>query len=117
MSLPSLMVHGVVGLKAFLCPSGVPEFPHLDASTLAPALAAAAAAGHLVAVHAEDEALVVKGTDQLHAMNRRDRAAWLEARPPAAERRAIERLGHAARETGARGHVGHASGSAAISAA
>jgi allantoinase len=115
-SLRDLMMLGVVGLKAFLCPSGVPEFPHLDAGTLAPALAAAAAAGHLVAVHAEDEALVAKGTEQLQAMNRRDRAAWLESRPPAAERRAIERLADAARETGARVHVVHASSSAAVNA-
>jgi allantoinase len=115
-SLPDLMMLGVVGLKAFLCPSGVPEFPHLDAGTLAPALAAAAAAGHLVAVHAEDEALIAKGTEQLHTMNRRDRAAWLESRPPAAERRAIERLADAARETGARVHVVHASSSAAVTA-
>lgn len=115
-SLRELMMLGVVGLKAFLCPSGVPEFPHLDAATLAPALAAATASGHLVAVHAEDEALVAKGADQLHAMNRRDRAAWLESRPPAAERRAIERLADAARETGARVHVVHASSSAAVTA-
>jgi allantoinase len=115
-SLRDLMMLGVVGLKAFLCPSGVPEFPHLDAGTLAPALAAAAAAGHLVAVHAEDEALVAKGTEQLQAMNRRDRAAWLESRPPAAERRAIERLADAARETGARVHVVHASSAEALEA-
>jgi allantoinase len=115
-SLRELMMLGVVGLKAFLCPSGVPEFPHLDASTLAPALAAASSAGHLIAVHAEDEAIVAKGTEQLHAMNRRDRSAWLESRPPAAERRAIERLADAARETGARVHVVHASSSAAVSA-
>lgn len=114
--LRDLAASGVVGLKAFLCPSGVPEFPHLDAGTLGPALAAAAAAGHLVAVHAEDEALVAKGSEQLHAMNRRDRAAWLESRPPAAERRAIERLADAARETGARVHVVHASSSAAVTA-
>ena len=109
-------LYGVVGLKAFLCPSGVPEFPHLDASSLGPALAAATAAGLLVAVHAEDEALVGKGTEQLRAMNRRDRAAWVESRPPAAERRAIERLADAARETGARVHVVHASSSAAVTA-
>ena len=107
---------GVVGLKAFLCPSGVPEFPHLDAETLTAALAAATVAGHLVALHAEDETLVAKGTEQLHTMNRRDRAAWLESRPPAAERRAIERLAEAARETGARVHVVHASSSAAVTA-
>ena len=114
--LHELKASGVVGLKAFLCPSGVPEFPHLDAGTLGPALAGATAAGHLVAVHAEDEALVAKGTEQLHAMNRRDRAAWLESRPPAAERRAIERLADAARESGARVHVVHASSSAAVTA-
>lgn len=114
--LRELATSGVVGLKAFLCPSGVPEFPHLDAGTLVPALAAATEAGHLVAVHAEDEALVAKGSEQLHAMNRRDRAAWLESRPPAAERRAIERLAEAARETGARVHVVHASSSAAVTA-
>jgi allantoinase len=114
--LLELKTSGVVGLKAFLCPSGVPEFPHLDAETLTAALAAATVAGHLVAVHAEDETLVAKGTEQLHAMNRRDRAAWLESRPPAAERRAIERLAEAARETGARVHVVHASSSAAVTA-
>lgn len=114
--LLELKTTGVVGLKAFLCPSGVPEFPHLDAGTLTAALAAATVAGHLVAVHAEDEALVAKGTEQLQMMNRRDRAAWLESRPPAAERRAIERLADAARETGARVHVVHASSSAAVTA-
>lgn len=114
--LLELKTSGAVGLKAFLCPSGVPEFPHLDAETLTAALAAATVAGHLVAVHAEDEALVAKGTEQLHTMNRRDRAAWLESRPPAAERRAIERLAEAARETGARVHVVHASSSAAVTA-
>jgi len=106
----------VVGLKAFMCPSGVPEFPQLDADTLGPALAAASRAGLLVAVHAEDEALVAKGTEQMRTMRRRDRGAWLESRPPAAERRAIERLADAARETGARVHVVHASSSAAVTA-
>ena len=114
--LRELRTAGVVGLKAFLCPSGVPEFAHLDAGTLGPALAAATEAGLLVAVHAEDEALVAKGSEQLHTMNRRDRAAWLESRPPAAERRAIERLADAARETGARVHIVHASSSAAVTA-
>jgi allantoinase len=107
---------GVVGVKAFMCPSGVDEFPHLDANALAPALGAAAAIDLLVAVHAEDEALVAKGTEQMRTFGRRDRAAWLESRPPAAERRAIERLADAARESGARVHVVHASSSAAVTA-
>jgi allantoinase len=106
----------VVGVKAFMCPSGVPEFPHLDATALVPALAAAASLALLVAVHAEDESLVAKGTEQMRTFGRRDRAAWLESRPPAAERRAIERLAEAARETGARVHVVHAASSAAVTA-
>ena len=46
-----------------------------DEAELVASIKAAAAAGHLVAVHAEDEAIVAQGTDQLHTMNRRDRAA------------------------------------------
>lgn len=109
-------IPSVVGVKAFMCPSGVPEFPHLDADTLAPALAAAARAGLLVAVHAEDEALVAKGAEQMRTFGRRDRGAWLESRPPAAERLAIERLADAVRDAGARVHVVHASSSAAVTA-
>jgi allantoinase len=103
-------------VKAFMCPSGVDEFPHLDANALAPALAAAAKNDLLVAVHAEDESLLAKGSEQMRTFGRRDRAAWLESRPPAAERRAIERLADAARESGARVHVVHASSSAAVTA-
>jgi allantoinase len=50
---------GAVGVKAFLVPSGVPEFPHLTEATLGPAVRAAAKAGLLVAVHAEPEASAI----------------------------------------------------------
>ena len=53
--LRRLAARGVLGVKAFLVPSGVPEFPHLTGAALAPALRAAASAGLLVAVHAEPE--------------------------------------------------------------
>jgi allantoinase len=114
--LKELAQVGAVGVKAFLCPSGVDEFPHLRAGALAPALAAAAGNGLLVAVHAEDESLVTKGGEQMRTLGRRDRGAWLESRPPAAERRAIERVAEAARESGARVHIVHASSSAAVTA-
>jgi allantoinase len=105
---------GVVGLKAFLCPSGVPEFPHLAPEALGPALEAAAANDLLVAVHAEDEGVIDEAAARVRG--RRDRSAWLESRPPSAEARAVERLAAAAKESGARVHVVHASSPEAVDA-
>ncbi|CAM5500129.1 Allantoinase [Streptomyces tendae] len=45
---------GVFGFKAFLSPSGVDEFPHLDQEQLARSLAEIAAFDGLLIVHAED---------------------------------------------------------------
>jgi allantoinase len=105
---------GVVGVKAFMCPSGVDEFPYLRDAELVPALRAAAAARLLVAVHCEDDATVAVSTAQVRASGRRDPRAWLESRPPEAETIAIERLAYAAREAEARVHVVHASSHEAL---
>ena len=106
-AMRELAGRGVVGVKAFLCPSGVDEFAHLDADELVPALRSAAAAGLLVAAHCEDEGTIARATADIG--DRRDRRAWLDSRPVIAERIAIERLAAAARETGARVHVVHVS--------
>ncbi|HET7701146.1 MAG TPA: allantoinase AllB [Candidatus Limnocylindria bacterium] len=106
-TLRGLAARGVVGVKAFLCPSGVDEFAHLDADELVPALRSAAAAGLLVAAHCEDDGTIARATAEIG--DRRDRRAWLDSRPVIAERIAIERLAAAARETGARVHVVHVS--------
>ncbi|HUQ40958.1 MAG TPA: allantoinase AllB [Candidatus Limnocylindrales bacterium] len=107
--LRELAACGVVGVKAFMCPSGVPEFPHLREGTLVPALAAAKAAGLLVAVHCEDEAVIEVTTEHVRRSGRRDANAWLDSRPVEAERVAIEMLGEAARATRASVHVVHVS--------
>lgn len=96
-SLEELAACGVVGVKAFLCPSGVPEFPHLGDAVLEPALDAASAAGLVVAVHCEDPS-----SADPHSVE--------------AEVRATLRLGAAARRTGARVHVVHASCAEAVAA-
>ena len=49
--------HGVVGFKAFMCDSGLPEFPRADDATLYDGLREAARLGLPVAVHAENEEL------------------------------------------------------------
>ena len=48
---------GVVGFKAFMCDSGLPEFPRADDATLYEGLREAARLGLPVAVHAESEEL------------------------------------------------------------
>ena len=115
--LRELAACGVVGVKAFTCPSGVDEFPYLRDAELAPALRAAAEASLLVAVHCEDDATVAVSTEHARATGRRDARAWLDSRPAEAETIAIERLAEAARATGARVHVVHASSHAALRAA
>ncbi|MGH2500391.1 MAG: amidohydrolase family protein, partial [Candidatus Limnocylindria bacterium] len=57
--LAALRDAGAVGVKAFLCDSGVPEFPPLR--DLDRALAAAARADVTVALHAEDDEVVREG--------------------------------------------------------
>ncbi len=104
---------GVVGVKAFLCPSGVDEFPHLDDDELVPALRAATEAGLLVAAHCEDEGTVARAAASAQGTDLR---AWVASRPVEAEVLAVERLASAARETGARVHVVHVSSADALAA-
>jgi allantoinase len=105
---------GVVGVKAFMCPSGVDEFPHISDGALEPALRAAAEAGLLVAVHCEDEATVAVTTEHVRRDGRRDRRAWLDSRPQSAERIAVAELANAARRADAKVHVVHVSGHEAL---
>jgi len=114
--LRELASRGAVGVKAFLCDSGVPEFPALNDADLGPAFAAAAKAGLLVAVHAEDADVVANATDAIRAAGRRDAGAWLASRPAVAEVRAVTRACTAARKSGAMLHVVHLSAIAALGA-
>ncbi|HKW78327.1 MAG TPA: allantoinase AllB [Candidatus Limnocylindria bacterium] len=112
-ALRALADCGVVGVKCFLCPSGVDEFPHLGDDDLVAALRGAADAGLLVAAHCEDEATLARARA---GVSGRDLSAWLRSRPAEAERIAIERLAAAAKRTGARVHVVHASSPEALAA-
>src|SRR5580658_2495598 len=55
--MAELADRGVVGFKAFLCDSGLPEFPRADDLTLFDGLCEAARLGLPVAVHAENQEL------------------------------------------------------------
>jgi allantoinase len=115
-TLRELSERGAVGVKAFLCDSGIPEFPALSDEDLVPALRAAAAAGLVVALHCEDDALVREATARVRGAGRRDVGAWPSSRPPLVEVRAVARACAAAREAGARIHVVHVSAVEALGA-
>ena len=103
---------GVFGFKAFLAPSGVDEFDHLDASQLKQALEEIAGFGGLLIVHAEDP-----GVLDAHANEGgTDYHRFVESRPDEAEVTAIERVIAGVRRTGARAHILHLSSAAALPA-
>ena len=97
---------GVVGFKAFMCDSGLPEFPRVDDVTLLDGLREAARLGLPVAVHAESEEL----TRGLRArITSRTVRAFLDSRPVVAELEAIQRALLLAAEAGASLHLVHVS--------
>jgi allantoinase len=103
---------GVVGFKAFMCDSGLPEFPRVDDRTLHDGMARAARLHLPVAVHAESydilrltaERIRFRGTPS--STGARD---FLESRPVGAEIAAIRRALELAQETGASLHIVHVS--------
>ncbi|HEU4542801.1 MAG TPA: allantoinase AllB [Jiangellaceae bacterium] len=103
--LEALHAAGVFGFKAFMSPSGVPEFPHLSGDQLGKTLAEIARLDALCVVHAEDpDVLAVSPAPAGPSY-----ANFLRSRPPEAERAAVVRLVELARLTGARVHVLHVS--------
>jgi allantoinase len=111
-SLRALHDAGVFGFKAFLAPSGVDEFGHLDAAQLEAALEEIATFDGLLIVHAEDPAVL-----DAHANHGgRDYHAFVQSRPHEAEVTAIERVIAGVRRTGARAHILHLSSAAALPA-
>jgi allantoinase len=100
--LEPLVRRGVMGFKAFMCPSGIDEFPHSDRGTLREGMKRIAALGSILLVHAEDPARLLepRGTGALD---------FIRSRPPEAEWSAIEIAIELADATGCPLHVVHVS--------
>ncbi|MGB6220392.1 allantoinase AllB [Haloferula sp.] len=97
--LTAMAAEGAIGFKAFMCHSGLDEFPHADADTLRAGMSIAADLQLPVAVHAEiARDLPVRGTDM---------AAWLTSRPISFELEAITLAIGLAAETGCALHIVH----------
>jgi allantoinase len=99
--MAELAARGVVGFKAFMCDSGLPEFPRADDLTLWKGMEEAARLDLPVAVHAESQELV----------------AGQSSRPVFAEIEAIQRACLMAGEAKARLHIVHISSGRGVVAA
>jgi allantoinase len=100
--LGELAKRGVLGFKAFMCPSGIDEFPACDERTLREGMKRIAQLDSILLLHAEDPAKLSepKGTTA------RD---FLDSRPWEAELSAVHDAIAWAREAGCRLHVVHVS--------
>ena len=107
--LDELAERGVVGFKAFMCPSGMDDFPAADDDTLHAGMERAARLGLPVAVHAENAELTTRLAGQAVREGRTSLRDFLASRPVVAELEAIERAVGIAEETGCSLHVVHVS--------
>ena len=110
--IPGLVREGHAGLKVFMVSPG---FAARTAEYLT-VYRAAAEAGALVAVHAEDHALIAKRTAELHAAGRVGVEWFPQSRPPEAEEIAVRAAVIHARETGTAIYLVHLSSRGALAA-
>ena len=99
-AMDELAARGVVGFKAFMCTSGIDDFPGVDDLTLYEGMCRAASLGLPVAVHAESEAITAGLAQRARAAGRTAMRDFLASRPAVAELQAIARAIALAQESG-----------------
>jgi allantoinase len=113
-AMADMAAAGVVGFKAFMCDSGLPEFPRADDATLLDGMREAGRLGLPVAVHAENAEIVAGLAERA---TRHGAIDFLGSRPVVAEVEAIERALLFAQEAGASLHLVHVSSGRGVAAA
>ncbi|HEY1089181.1 MAG TPA: allantoinase AllB, partial [Archangium sp.] len=112
--LEDLAKEGARGFKAFMCFSGVDEFPGCLEGDLRPAMVELQRIGRPLLVHAEVEGPIDALNEQIAKMDPRSYLTYLASRPPKAEEDAIALASRLCRETRARTHVVHHSAATAL---
>jgi allantoinase len=115
--LAGLVDRGVIGFKAFLCDSGLAEFPRSDEKTLFEGMRIAARFSLPVAVHAESETITSALTREAIMNGRLSIRDFLASRPVEAETEAIRIASSLALEAGAKLHIVHVSSGSGVAAA
>jgi allantoinase len=107
--LDEMAARGAVGFKAFMCDSGLDEFPPVDDATLFDGMVRAAKLGRVVAVHAENQSLTREWGRRALAGGRTTMRDFLRSRPVLAELEAIRRAIQLAAEARCALHIVHVS--------
>jgi allantoinase len=107
--LEELHTRGVLGFKAFMCPSGLDEFPACDESTLREGMRRIAALGSILLLHAEDAEIIDMLSREAIAHRMTGARDFARSRPANAELNAISRAISFAEETSCAVHIVHVS--------
>lgn len=105
-ALQGLLNAGALGLKSFMCPSGINDFPMTNSTHIKEGLHVLAKYNRPLLIHAE----IVLNTETKAEMNdggsnSRSYATYLKSRPPSWEEAAIRELQEAMQETKIGGHA------------
>jgi allantoinase len=112
--LAALAGAGVVGFKAFLVDSGVPEFPAVEVGELEAAMRVLTGLRALTAVHAEVPGPIAAAAGGIAGEDPRAYRTWLRSRPDRAEAEAVAEVAGLSLRLGARAHVLHLSSAEAL---
>lgn len=112
--LEGLHERGVIGFKAFMCDSGIPEFPAADDYTLYEGGEIIGSVGSILAVHAENDSITRGLTQKAIQSGNVSVEDYLESRPRTAEDEAIRRILYFAYWLQFKVHIVHLSTSWAI---
>ena len=107
--LEGLLAEGALGFKAFLVPSGVNEFQHVEEADLREAMPVLARYGTVLLAHAEVPGPIQAAAGVWEGGSPSEYDRYLRSRPDAAEVEAVEMLVRLCRETGCRVHIVHVS--------
>lgn len=108
--LDKMVDAGVFGFKAFMCHSGIDDFPNAEPDDLRAAMRVLAARGIPLLVHAELEPKGFQAPDG----DPRQYATYLASRPASFEEDAIRLIIDLCRETGCAVHIVHLSAGSAL---
>jgi allantoinase len=114
--LEELAECGAIAFKAFMCTSGIDDFPKVDDEALGRGMEIAARLGVPVGVHAEDENTTRDLARAALSAGRTTVRDYLDSRPIRAEVAAIERAIALAEQTRCSLHVVHVSSGAGVRA-
>jgi len=114
--MEELAERGVIGFKAFMCPSGIDDFLWADEVTLGRGMEIAARLGLPVGVHAEDPRITGELARAAVAAGRTNMRDYLDSRPIGAEVAAVRLAVKIAEQAGCSLHVVHVSSGAGVEA-